>query len=440
MRCPCLPAKAASPVQPATRGGQFPELTPYGRYFKLTGYTEGQRTVPLSAMVVADLSATRQNHDSTGAQISDLNDRAILDFASLFAGGRITDNLGAFAQFTDTIHDHTSSSSGHWVSQYASDNTDLRYADHVVGAQTDWIWGLSLNNNPGVQDVWNSSPAWGYPYVGATAVPTGAPAVGTILEGGLAQQVVGLGGYLLVDRQWYVELSDYMPPNGALQALSLGKHTGDANNPRLMVQGLNPYVRLSYNPSWGAQNLMLGVTSFDARVHGLDGNAEPIYGQAATHYRDLGLDAQYQFLLDPHALTAQLRWLHERIEDPNNFAIADSTHAQLNTILAKVGYSWDARVGGSLAYYSVWGSSDSSYNNTNSQFGNNAGLVQISANNSPKTRSWTPELYCMPMPNLRLGLQYSYYTEYLGARRNYDGLGRNASDNNTTYLYLWLAY
>ena len=33
-------------------GGQFPELTPYGRLFKLTGYTIGKRTVPLSAMAV----------------------------------------------------------------------------------------------------------------------------------------------------------------------------------------------------------------------------------------------------------------------------------------------------------------------------------------------------------------------------------------------------
>ncbi len=34
-------------------GGQFPELTPYGRLFKLTGYTLGERqSVPLSAMAV----------------------------------------------------------------------------------------------------------------------------------------------------------------------------------------------------------------------------------------------------------------------------------------------------------------------------------------------------------------------------------------------------
>ena len=37
-------------------GGQFPELTPFGRMFKLTGYTIGQRTVPLSVMAVGGVS------------------------------------------------------------------------------------------------------------------------------------------------------------------------------------------------------------------------------------------------------------------------------------------------------------------------------------------------------------------------------------------------
>src|SRR5664279_6662863 len=37
-------------------GGQFPELTPYGRLFKLTGYTIGQRTIPISGMAVASVS------------------------------------------------------------------------------------------------------------------------------------------------------------------------------------------------------------------------------------------------------------------------------------------------------------------------------------------------------------------------------------------------
>ena len=42
-------------------GGQFPELTPYGRLFKMTGYTIGERTVPLSAMAVVSQLPRRQH-------------------------------------------------------------------------------------------------------------------------------------------------------------------------------------------------------------------------------------------------------------------------------------------------------------------------------------------------------------------------------------------
>src|SRR5512147_256003 len=40
-------------------GGQFPELTPYGRLFKLTGYTIGARTMPLSVMGVMSYAKVR---------------------------------------------------------------------------------------------------------------------------------------------------------------------------------------------------------------------------------------------------------------------------------------------------------------------------------------------------------------------------------------------
>jgi len=40
---------------PATQAGSSPELTPYGRLFKMTGYTIGQRAMPISAMAVASL-------------------------------------------------------------------------------------------------------------------------------------------------------------------------------------------------------------------------------------------------------------------------------------------------------------------------------------------------------------------------------------------------
>jgi hypothetical protein len=44
-----------------------------------------------------------------------------------------------------------------------------------------------------------------------------------------------------------------------------------------------------------------------------------------------------------------------------------------------------------------------------------------------------------PFANVRVGLQYTLYDKYNGASTNYDGTGRNAGDNNTTYLFVWMA-
>ena len=41
--------------------------------------------------------------------------------------------------------------------------------------------------------------------------------------------------------------------------------------------------------------------------------------------------------------------------------------------------------------------------------------------------------------NLRAGVQYTLYTKFDGASSNYDGTGRNASDNNTVRVFVWTA-
>ena len=45
-----------------------------------------------------------------------------------------------------------------------------------------------------------------------------------------------------------------------------------------------------------------------------------------------------------------------------------------------------------------------------------------------------------PWANLRRGAQYTWYDRYNGARNNYDGAGRNASDNNTMFLFAWTSF
>ena len=408
-------------------GGQFPELTPYGRMFKLTGYTLGERsTVPLSAMLVASVTKTAKNTDDTGAIVDPKDGKIIADFASVFFGGKIVDKLGAFAQYTFVNYDHQDAQGG-WVGHVGSDNTDIRYADHFVDPQRDWVYGFSLNNNPSVQDVWNSSPAWGYPYVSSIISPVAKIPFAMILEGGLAQQVAGLGGYVYWNKTLYGEVSLYRSASGILSFLRQGNYPGDANHPRTFVRGQNPYWRLAYTREWGPSNFMVGASGFNADVYANDANNQPIFGPLSTKFHDLSLDGQYQYILDPHVFTAQLRWIRESIDDPGNLVLADNTSATLKSLRAKASYIYQFKYGASLSYFNVSGDPDSA-------------AFAGGVNNSPNTQGWTPEVFWMPTQNIRLGLQYTAFTKYLGERSNYTGTGRNASDNNTTYLYFWAAY
>lgn len=407
-------------------GGQFPELTPYGRMFKLTGYTQGERKNPLAAMLVTSLSKTRNNTDSTGATVSPKDGQAIFDFASVFLAGKATDNVGVFAQYTYVAHDHQDDA-GKWIGHFGADNTDIRYADHVIGPDRDLVYGLTLNNNPTVQDVWNSSPAWAYPYVSSSISPVAHLPYQALLEGGLAQQVSGLGAYLYWKKTIYAELASYQSTNGILSILSQGNHAGSADHPRTFIKGHNPYWRLAYTGEAGPHNWMLGALGMTADVFPNDAEAQPIYDSGSTRFRDVGVDAQYQYILEPHTVTAQARYIKERISDSQNLLLADSASATLRTFRSKVSYIYQSKYGASLSFFNVNGSGDSL-------------AFAGGATNSPATRGWTPEIFWTPYQYLRVGAQYTAFTRYLGGSSNFDGNGRNARDNNTAYLYAWFAY
>ena len=198
-----LPSFARQTGQPCgTCHTDFPALTPYGRRFKLLGYTTGGgefRTTPFAsqtgrdaraeydkmmgyvkALIVAGLSTkpeadkeyvppismmaivgyTRTQADLAGADPYSPNNNVVLSPFSAFWGGAITENVGAFAQVTynaigpgpagDPFDRHT----------WTWDNTDVRYANTAHFGPLDIIYGITANNNPTVQDVWNTTPAW----------------------------------------------------------------------------------------------------------------------------------------------------------------------------------------------------------------------------------------------------------------------------------------
>ncbi len=441
-------------------GGQFPELTPYGRLFKMTGYTIGQRTVPLSVMGLASVSkvANTGKSDDPGADFAK-NDKPVLATASLFIGGKITDNLGAFIQVTYDNY-AAQAADGHYVGHTNADNIDLRYADRFINDEQDLIVGVSANNNPSVSDPWNTAAAW------MQYVPVPSPGSSRFIDGnspypgfGAGGNVAGVSAYAFWNRQVYAELGAYRTAKGAFSLMSAGLANADITR----LRGLNPYWRLAYSREWGPHNLMLGTAGMLSRVYDdpLD-TSDP----ASVHIvRDLNIDAQYQYLLDPHTVTAQMVLAHSRHRYPDFLAnqpaafvdaqgnpLANSNAADSSTVFrAKLTYTYQAHYGGSLNFFNLSGST-----NTASQSSGydpatlavtsdpNAGApsTRVGGNlaGNPATRGWTVETFWIPLQNLRVGAQFTAYNRFNGAAQNYDGFGRNARDNNSLFLYTWAAY
>jgi len=400
----------------------FPELTPFGRFFKLTGYTlSNNRTIPLSAMVQVSRTSSRTVDQANFDFVR--NDDVALQQASLFLAGRLFDHVGAFAQWTyDGIAHHA-----------ALDNTDIRGAWHLTDNDIDFIYGVTVNNNPTVSDVWNSTPAFGYPFASSSVSVT--PAASTLIDGGLAQQVAGLSAYAFWQRKIYAEFGLYRTADGAFSVFRTGQ---DINTPGgvARLSGANPYWRLAYNHEWGAHSLMLGT--FGLIADRLPDNTIP--GTPTDRFSDYALDAQYQYLTLPHAFTAQAAWIYEKqnwhASFPNGGIGAGPTPANptdhLTTFKAKATYMYQRKYGGTLAYFSTTGNAD-------------AGLyapapVTGSANGYPDSRGLIFELDYLPHPQVKLALQYTWYLKFNGAHTNYDGNGRNAMDNNTLYLLAWLVF
>lgn len=435
-------------------GGQFPELTPYGRMFKLTGYTIGERTIPVSVMGVLSATKTRNVDDTAqgGDPTSDFpkDGNAIFQTGSIFFGGKITENIGAFAQFTYDNYDSRSSSDSHWKGHGHSDNVDIRYADHFVDPGKDLVVGFGVNNNPTVQDVWNSAPAWLSP-----TVPGASPNLTTMpMAFSMGQNVVGASGYLYWNKHLYAEVAAYRTADrGVYSWFSRGFNTdrGDQS----MFDGLSPYWRVAYTNDWGAHNIMVGAFGLTAKQYN-----DPVARLDTNRYRDLGVDSQYQYILDPHTVTAQLSYVREKIDygvsqnssnqsgnflDPGNTIPqpAQNDNDTINFLRAKLTYVYQAKYGGNLTWFDVRGGYNAARQNV--VYDNTGALIPPggatgNATGKPDTNGMIYELFWMPIQYVRVGAQYTAYNKFNGASTNYDGFGRNAKDNNTLFLYVWGAY
>jgi hypothetical protein len=411
-------------------------------------------------MAVASLSrvADTSKSDDPAADFQK-NDKLIFATASLFAGGKITDNLGAFAQITYDPY-ATQDDNGNFHGHTNVDNVDLRWADRFIDDRRDLIVGVSVNNNPSVSDPWNTAPAW------MQYVPVPSPTSSQFVDGNAPYpsyaaggNIAGLTAYMFWNRTLYAELGAYGSARGAMSFMAAGVAAGD----RTKLRGLNPYWRVAWNHEWGAHSLMLGAGGMTARIY--DDPLDTSDPSTVHHFRDINLDAQYQYLLDPHALTAQFVVGYRRYRYPS--ALANQpvafVDAQGNALpntndvdttrmwRGKLTYVYRARYGGGIGLFNLSGST----NTANQTSGLDPVLLAVTSDPSaaapstrvsgnltgnPATRGWTLEAFWTPWQEVRIGAQYTAYSRFNGAADNYDGFGRNARDNNTLFVYLWTAF
>ena len=417
---PSFAEQTGQPCSSCHVGAFGPQLTPFGRAFKEGGYTMRAGdgfTNPLSAMAVASFVNTAKDQGAPPAPHYGVNNNGTIDQVSVFVAGGIDDHFGGFSQFT---YDGVGRA-------FAWDNLDLRYATTTTILGTPVVAGLSLNNAPGIADPWNTLPAWGFPYTGSDLAP--GPDAATILDGGLAQSVLGVSAYADWDANIYTEVSLYVTPgHGFLRALGSDFGAGS-------IAGVAPYLRAAWHKDTGDQNFEIGAFAFLPQLYPGGDNSTG----TSDRFSDIGIDGSYQYTGDMSGIwgvNARYTNEHQHLAASTLLGNAANLSDTLNDVHLDASYYWHNMIGGTVGFFDSWGSADTV-------------LYGDSAVFKPDTAGFTFQVdgtvFGRGMDtldgrfNVRLGLQYTAYTKFDGATTNYDGFGANASDNNTLRLFVWTA-
>lgn len=403
----------------------FPELNSFGRLFKLNGYTlssdqaieskgsgdKDNLKLPKIPPFSAALQASYSNLSKPFQGTQNGNVGFPQEFSFFFAG-EISPHIGGFLQVT-------------WDDQSTAfdfDRIDIRYANQGTLAKRDIIYGLTLNNGPTIQDVWNSTPAWSFPYASSGVAPT--PGASPLISGGLEgleQRFAGLGAYALYNNLVYAEFSLY-------RSTAQGEvpHPPDSTSTNV-TNGVAPYWRLALQHQWPEEYLSGGTFGFSGKFY-----PTGISGSTNT-FTDIGADAQSTTRFGSGMLTAHAMWVHEKQNLDAAFAAGATQNPSNNLNLFKIdaNYYFDQRYGIAAAFFTTSGDSDTLLYTPGLNTGYSGG--------KPNSSGEIIELDYLPWLNTKLALQYVIYSKFNGASNNYDGFGRNASDNNTLYVLAWLA-
>ncbi len=416
----------------------IPGLTAYGRLFKLGGYTEAADDAtelpPLAVMLEPSFTHTQKGQPDNRDAGFNKNNNFALSQASVFYSGRLfgpyADSLfgKSSAEFLNKIGTFIQTTYDGVGKAWSWDNVEFRYADTAtVGNQT-LAYGIYLNNNPTLQDPWNTLPAWGFPYSGSGLAPT--PGAATMIDGAFSQQVAGLGAYAMISRHVYVDVAGYRTLGTGFQK-AMGVDPTDES----LISGIAPYWRLAYNNSEGDHSFEIGTFGmFASTFPGREKKA----GKDRT--TDWGVDTQYQTTSGKNGFTGLASFVYEQQHLGATQALEGSSNAtdHLWTARAAGEYLYDKTYGASVGYFLTDGSTDKALHSDSVTGSPRSDGLVFELNYLPFAKSGGPTWW--KASSLKLSLQYVMYERFNGSRTNYDGAGSKASDNNTLYLQAWFNF
>jgi hypothetical protein len=401
-----LPSFAVQTGQPCATchiGAFGPQLTPQGRDFKLHGYTatDGKdHGLPFAFTTQTSFTHTDEAKAGGAAPGFKPNDNIAFDSAAVYYAGRIAPDTGGFIKFRYNGEKQ----------EAQVGNIDIRHVQEGQLFGKDLLWGITANNNPTVQDPWNSTPAWGYPYVRSAlaATPTGTP----LVSGRLGQRVAGAGIYTVWDDLLYWEADVYKGLDSAALRTE-GQVPVDGGD---RTTSLMPYARLALMRDWQSHHAELGAFA-------LSGDTVPGGNQTfgvSSHADDLAVDATYQYISDPSKvasdrLSAHALYIHELATlDALPTALTGALYDHsLDTMRFDVSYSFAATVTPSIQYFRTTGTTDIKYWTTPNGSPNSDGMIYEVA-----YVPWGKPDSPFPNVNVRLTAQYVSYFSFNGTTTN----------------------
>ncbi|WP_097459580.1 hypothetical protein [Mangrovitalea sediminis] len=401
-----IPAFARQTDLPCTacHNGNFPALNSFGRQFKLSGYvlsainkvtqtSSATSSSQLSLVGIPPMSAMVQvssTHNSKSQPNQQNNDVQFPDQLSLFFGGSVTPDIGLFVQLT-----HSQGDAG-----FTMDNADVRMAQSTtLGEDHSLTYGVDLNNNPTVEDLWNSTPVWSFPWASSSVAPsaTAAPFIES-----LGQNVAGLGTYGMLDNTYYADVALY-------RSAFVNGTVGSTNT----IDNAAPYWRLAWQHNFDNSYLMIGTYGIYAKVYPQaqatsSGNG---IGGPTSRYFDRAVDFQYEmpFAGPNNSLIVHGNYTDEArtdLDGSGNYSQGQDGRWKTGRIDTE--FNIDSRWRPAIAWFNTTTGNDNL---------NNSGFIG--------------EISVFPWENLDLSIQYRDYTKF-------DGTTTKASDNNSLYLLAWL--